>query len=54
MGFLAEDTPWLPMSIHKKFKPNRSRRLAGYIQHKYIQIFCFIIIDYIDYIDVQE
>ena len=27
--FLALDTPRLAMSVHKKFQPNRSSRLAG-------------------------
>ena len=26
------------MSVHKKYQPNRSSRLAGYTQHKYIRI----------------
>ena len=36
MDFLTYNTPWPPISVHKKFQPNRSSRLAGcYI---YIQI----------------
>jgi len=35
-GFLlAYNTPQLPVSVHKKFKPNRSSRLACYTQHIY-------------------
>ena len=26
-------TPPPPMSVHKKFRPNRSSRMAGYTQH---------------------
>ena len=33
--FLAYDTPRPPLSVHKKFQPNRSSRLAGYREHKY-------------------
>ena len=32
---LAYNTPWPPMSVHKKFQPNRSSRLAGYREHIY-------------------
>jgi len=28
--FLAYNTPRPPMSVHTKFQPNRSSRLAGY------------------------
>ena len=31
--FLAYITPRPPMSVHEKFQPNRSSRLAGYTQH---------------------
>ena len=31
------------MSVHKKFVPNRSSSLAGYRQHIYIRMSCFII-----------
>ena len=31
------------MSVHKKFQPIRSSRLAGYRQHIYIRMSCFII-----------
>ena len=41
--FLAYNTPWPPMSAHKKIQPNRSSRLAGYTQHIYIRMSCFII-----------
>ena len=41
--FLAYDTPRPPMSIHKKFQPNPCRRLAGYTQHLYLRMSCFII-----------
>ena len=34
--FLAYITPRPPMSVHKKFQPNRSSRLAGYREHIYI------------------
>ena len=34
--FLTCNTPWTPVSFHKKFQPNRSSRLAGYPQHIYI------------------
>jgi len=33
--FLACNTPRPPMSVHKKFQPNRSSRLASYTQHIY-------------------
>ena len=35
-NFLAFNPSWPPMSVHKKFQPNRSSRLAGYTQHIYI------------------
>ena len=31
------------MSVHKKIQPNRCSRLAGYTQHIYIRMSCFII-----------
>ena len=31
--FLAYNTPRPPLSVHKKFQPNRSCRFAGYRQH---------------------
>ena len=40
--FLAYDTPRPPVSIHTKCQPNRCRRLAGYTQHIYIRMSCFI------------
>ena len=33
--FLAYVTPRPPLSVHKKFQPNRSSRLAGYREHIY-------------------
>ena len=33
--FLAFSTPRPTMSVHKKFQPNRSSRLAGYREHIY-------------------
>ena len=36
---LAFNTPWAPISVHKRFKPNRYSRLAGYTQH--IRVSCF-------------
>ena len=39
--FLASNTPRQPLSVHKKFQPIRSSRLAGYRQH--IWMSCFII-----------
>ena len=33
--FLTYVTPRPPMSVHKKFQPNRSSRLAGYREHLY-------------------
>ena len=45
--FLAFNIPRPPRSVHKKFQPIRSSRLAGYRQHIYIYIYtrmsCFII-----------
>ena len=35
-SFLAYNTPWTPMSVHKKFQLNESSCLAGYMQHTYI------------------
>ena len=32
---MAYYTRWPPMSVHNKFQPNRSSRLAGYTQHIY-------------------
>ena len=37
-----------PMSVHKKFQPNWSSRLAGYTQHIYI--YTIVLFYYIDYI----
>ena len=31
--FIAYVTPRPPLSVHKKFQPNRSSRLAGYREH---------------------
>ena len=42
---LAYITPRPPMSVHNKFQPIRSSRLAGYRQHIYIRLSCFIIED---------
>ena len=39
--FLTYNTLRPPMSVHKKFQPNRSSRLAGYTQHIFK---CFIIV----------
>ena len=33
----------LKKSVHKKFQPNQSSLLAGYTQHIYIRMSCFII-----------
>ena len=33
--FLAYVTPRPPLSVHNKFQPNRSSRLAGYREHIY-------------------
>ena len=33
--FLAYNTPQPPLSVYKKFQPNRSIRLVGYTQHRY-------------------
>jgi len=43
--FLNLNTPRPPTQVYKKFQPNRSNRLAGYTQHKYIyiQMSCFIL-----------
>ena len=41
--FVAYNTPRPPVSVHKKFQPNRFRRLAGYMQHIHIRMSCFII-----------
>ena len=38
INFLAYNTNRPPMSVHKKFQPNRSSRLAGYREHIYIRI----------------
>ena len=32
---LKKDTPRPPLSVHTKFQPNRSSRLAGYREHIY-------------------
>ena len=34
-NFLAYKTPRSPLSVHQKFKPIRSSRLAGYKDHVY-------------------
>ena len=41
--FLVYVTPRQPMSVHKKCQSIRSSRLAGYTQHIYIRMSCFII-----------
>ena len=53
--FSPYNTPRPPLSVHKKFQPNRSSRLAGYMQHIYIRMSCFIIkiISLFYYIDYQ-
>ncbi len=33
--FMAYNTPWPPMSVHKKFQPIWFSRLAGYREHVY-------------------
>ena len=43
MDFLNYNPPWPPISVHKKFQPNRASRLAGVTQHKFIRMSCFII-----------
>ena len=44
-NLLAYNAPRLPMSVHKKYKPNRSSRLAGYIYVTYIYIYeCLVLI----------
>ena len=39
--FLAYNTPRPPLSVQKKFQPNRSSRLAGYREHIYE---CFVLL----------
>ena len=41
--FLAYVTPRPPRSVHKKFQPNRSSRLAGYRQHIYTNVLFYYI-----------
>ena len=41
--FIAFNTPRPPLSVQKKFQPNRSSRLAGYWQHIFIRMSCLII-----------
>ena len=36
--FLAFIIPRLPMSVHKKFQPNRFSRLTGYREHIYTNV----------------
>ena len=36
--FLAYVPPRPPLSVHKKFQPNRSSRLAGYREHIYTNV----------------
>jgi len=36
-------TPGPSMSVHKKFQPNRSSRLAGYTQHIYMNVLLYYI-----------
>ena len=44
--FLAyNNTPRPPISVHKKFQPNRSSRLAGNTQRMYLRIVLFYYID---------
>ena len=53
--FLAyNNTPQPPMSVHKKVQPNRSSRLAGYRQHKYIYIYIYMNVLFycIDYLEL--
>ena len=39
--------PWPHMSVHKKFQPNQSSRLAGYRQHIYTNICLVLLYRYI-------
>ena len=41
--FLAYVKPRPPLSVHKKNQPILSSRLAGYRQHIYLRMSCFII-----------
>ena len=40
--FLVYNTTRPPMSVHTKFQPNRSSRLAGYTQHRHIGIYEYL------------
>ena len=40
--FLAYTTPWPPMSVHKKYQPNRSSRLASYT-YRYANVLFYYI-----------
>ena len=41
--FFSLSHPRPPMSVHKKFQPNQSSRLAGYTQHIYTNVVFYYI-----------
>ena len=40
---IAYNTPWPPLSVHKKIQPNLSSRLAVYTQHIYTNVLFYYI-----------